>query len=269
VVIGSMRRRLRNLAGAAVLTLSLLPATAGAATVQIDFLATGRQHPPGSEVFIFRADLAGSSLASIEALTIEDLGTGLQGATGIFTGFDLDAIFLDVDGNVGTLNDRHFATGYQFAVGSILVSGDPAHRPTGTRRGPVFGSKNGTTISHALATLDKLDAVSIADVNQARGFLSLGRGGVLTLLFDTPVPVGDSLFLIAGEVGGNGETLRAATLTGTPVPPPPHGPSAPAPVPGPAALPLLASGLGLLGWAGLRRGTRRRAATRTAGARPA
>jgi hypothetical protein len=264
-----MRRPLLTLAGAAVLSLSLFPGAGRAATVQIGFIDIGRQHPAGSGVYILRADLVASGLASIESLAIQDLGTGLQGATGIFTGFDLDAIFLDVDGNVGTSNDRHFATGYQFAVGSILVSGDPAHRPTGTRRGPVFGSTNGTTISHTLATLDKLDAVSIADVNQARGFLSLGSGGTLTLLFDTSVTVGDSLFLIAGEVGGNGETLRAATLTGTPVPPPPHGPSAPAPVPGPAALPLLASALGLLGWAGLRRGTRRRAATRTAGARPA
>jgi hypothetical protein len=237
--------------------------------VQIGFDDVGRQHPAGSGIYILRADLAASGLASITSLTIEDLGTGLQGATGIFTGFDLDAIFLDVDGNVGTSNDRHFATGYQFVAGTVLYSSDPAHRPTGTRRGPVFGATNATTINHALAALDRLDAVSIAEVNKARGFLSLGRGGTLKLLFDTPVPVGDSLFLIAGEVGGNGETLRAATLTGTPVPPPPRGPSSPAPVPGPASLPLLASALSLLGWAGLRRGTRRRAATRTACARPA
>jgi hypothetical protein len=262
-----MRRLLRNLAGTAVLTLGLLPATAGAVTVQIDFVDTRIRHPAGSDIYIFRADLAGSGLSSIESLTIQDLGTGLQGATGIFTGFDLDAIFLDVDGNPGSANDRHFATGYQFVAGGVIASGDPAHQPAGTRRGPVFGSTNASTISHALATLDRLDAVSIADVNQARGFLSLGRGGTLTLLFDTPVPVGDSLFLIAGEVGGNGETLRAATLTGTPVAPPPPPP--PAAVPAPAALPLLASALGLLGWTGLRRGTRRKAATRTAGARPA
>jgi hypothetical protein len=252
-----------------VLTLSLLPGAGRAATVQIGFVDTGRQHPAGSGIFIFRADLAGSGLASIASLTIEDLGTGLQGATGIFTGFDLDAVFLDLDGNVGTSNDRHFASSYLFTVGTTISSNVTAQKPSKSRPGPVFGAQDDTAINHKLATLDSLDAVSEANVNLAFGFLSLGRGGTLTLLFDTPVPVGDSLFLIAGEVGGNGETLRAATLTGTPVPPPPGGPSAPTAVPGPAALPLIASALGLLGWAGFRRGTRRRAATRTACARPA
>jgi hypothetical protein len=260
LVIGTMRRLLRNLAGAAALTLCLLPATARAVTVQIDFVDTRIQYPAGSGVYIFRANLAAAGLASIATLTIQDLGTGLQGATGIFTGFDLDAIFLDVDGDPGTAHDRYFATSYQFVAGSVIASSDPAHRPNKKRRGPVFGSHNATTINHGLATLEKLDAVSIANVSQARGFLSLGQGGILTLLFDTPVPVGSSLYLIAGEVGGNGETLRAATVTGTPIAPPP------AHVPAPATLPLLAAALGLFGWTGFRRGTGRRARSRTASA---
>jgi hypothetical protein len=257
VVIGTMRRLFRKLAGAAVLTLSLLPAPARAVTVQIDFVDTRIQYPPGSEVYIFRADLAASGLGSVESITIEDLGTGLTGAKGIFTGFDLDAIFLDVDGDPATAHDRFFATGYQFAAGDISSSDvKTAHSPSKSRPGPVFGSDSDTTINHALATLDEFDAVSIANVSEAKGFLSLGKGGILTLLFDTPVPVGPSLYLIAGEVGGNGETLRAATVTGLP----------PAHVPGPAALPLLATALGLFGLTRLRRGSGRRARPRTASA---
>jgi hypothetical protein len=267
MVTGTMRRPLWPLAAAVALCLPLLPGAARAATVEIDFVDTGRQHPSGSGIYVFRADLAGAGLQSIAALTIRDLGTGLQGATGIFTGFDLDAIFLDVDGNVGTSNDRHFATGYQFQAGTTVASNIPAHWPSASRPGSVFGATDDTTINHGLATLDRFDAVSDARVDVAFGFLSLGRDGMLTLLFDTPVSVGDSLYLIAGEVGGNGERLRAATVTGTPVPPP-RAPSGPAPVPGPAALPLLASALGFLGWTGLR-GTRRRSAARTGCARPA
>jgi hypothetical protein len=82
--------------------------------------------------------------------------------------------------------------------------------------------------------------VAIAHVTQANGFLSLGEGGILTASFNPAVNIGMHLFVIAGEVGGNGESLSAkVTVSDVPVP---------APIVG-AGLPglILTSG-GLLGW---------------------
>jgi hypothetical protein len=78
-------------------------------------------------------------------------------------------------------------------------------------------------------------------------FLSLGDGGILTAVFAPTVNVGASLFVLAGEVGGNGEDLLAVTISDTP----------PTVTPLPAALPIFAGGLGALGLLGWRRKRKR------------
>jgi hypothetical protein len=65
-------------------------------------------------------------------------------------------------------------------------------------------------IDLATATLSAFDAISAASVDIADGFLSLGDGGVLTVNFSPTVPLVGTLFLMAGEVGGNGEALEAS-----------------------------------------------------------
>ncbi|MEO0923080.1 MAG: hypothetical protein AAFY09_09965, partial [Pseudomonadota bacterium] len=42
---------------------------------------------------MFRADLTGLGLAEIGAVTVNDSNSGFGGSSGIFSGFDLDAIF--------------------------------------------------------------------------------------------------------------------------------------------------------------------------------
>jgi hypothetical protein len=193
---------------------------------------------------IFSADLSGVGLSTIASVKITDASLGVGGASGIFSGFDLDAIFLDVDGNINTTGDQTSASSYSYTAGTVRPDGgNPALQPNAAHPGPLFGSINATTIDFATATLNVLDGVSVADVNSADGFLTLGDGGILIANFVPSVNVGATLFLLAGEVGGNGEDLQASvTISDTPLD-----------TPLPAALPLFASGLGAMGLLGWRR----------------
>lgn len=160
---------------------------------------------------VFKADLTGiADLTQIGSITIRDDGSPVGGADGIFSGFDLDALFLDVDGNLATSADRYFATDFLFTAGSTRSTSLVSMQPNAAHPGPTFGSLNATTIDYATATLNSFDAVSIADVNSGYGFLTLGDGGEIVANFNPTVPVGASLYLMSGEVGGQqGEFLDA------------------------------------------------------------
>jgi len=116
------------------------------------------------------------------------------------SGFDLDAVLLDFDGNLATTGDRYYASSYLFTAGSTRFTLDSSMLPNAAHPGPTFGSLNSTTIDLATATLNVIDGVSVADVNTANGFLTLGDGGTLIANFSPPVPVGATLFLLTGEV---------------------------------------------------------------------
>jgi hypothetical protein len=60
---------------------------------------------------LLRADLTGLGLTQIGSITIVDDGTPVGGAGGIFSGFDLDGIFLDGDGDITTLGDQTYYIG--------------------------------------------------------------------------------------------------------------------------------------------------------------
>jgi hypothetical protein len=152
---------------------------------------------------------------------------------------------------VFTTGDQIAASSYLYTAGAVRPPSGAAEMPNATHPGPLFGSSDATTIDHATATLNVLDGISIADVNSAFGFLTLGDGGTVTAIFAPGVAVGATLFLLAGEVGGNGEDLLATVAVSD---------QAPGEVPLPAALPLFATGLGIMGLAGWRR--KRKAAAR-------
>ena len=148
----------------------LISMPAGAATVNVNFVNTGVV-VGGST--IFRADLAPTGLTTVASVRIQDSNSGVGGAGGIFafSGFDLDALFLDADGNMATAGDRTFASSFLFTAGTTRPTfGDFTLQPNGAHPGPVFGSLNGTTIDHATATLSVLDGISNANVNFANGF---------------------------------------------------------------------------------------------------
>ena len=200
----------------ALALLLLLSLPVAATTVPLVFTFQGIVGGSG----VYSAPIAGLGITQVGTVTIQDSNI-LAGSAGIFSGFDVDALFLDDDGNLSTTADQHFASSFLFNVGSIVATADPTMNPNAAHPGPTFGSLDGTTVDLATATLNLLDGVAVADVNTANGFLSLGFGGSLSALFGPEVPVGASLFLITGEVGDNGEGLSAAvTVSDTRVPEP-------------------------------------------------
>lgn len=191
---------------------------------------------------VFSADLSGTGLGQIQSIKVTDNNGGSAGASGIFSGFDLDALFLDYDGDLTTTADQIFASSFLFTAGSIRATVDATLLANGAHPGPTFGSLDGSTVDLATATLNTLDGVPIADVNQADGFLTLGDGGILTAIFAPPVAFSGSLFLMTGEVGDNGESLDAlVTVSDT------------LQVPEPGSLSMVGLGLLLIGFAALRR----------------
>ena len=115
-----------------------------------------------------------------------------------------------MDGSLLTVSDRSFASSYVFSAGTTRPTSNPGMLPNVAHPGPTFGSLDATTVDLATATLDVFDAVSVADVNIADAFLTLGDGGILIANFSPEVTVGATLYLITGEVGWQaGEGLGA------------------------------------------------------------
>ncbi len=202
-----------------VLLLLSLPLMATTMPLTFTLVAIGQGGSPANTA-VYKATIPGA-IGQVGTITIQDNANG-TGSPGIFSGFDVDALFLDDDGNFATTGDQHYATSFLFNAGSIMPDGgNAALQPTVAHPGPTFGSLNGTTVDLATATLNLIDGNSVADVNSAFGFISLGEGGTLSALFNPTVPVGASLFLITGEVGNNGEGLSASvTVSDTQVPEP-------------------------------------------------
>ena len=185
---------------------------------------------------VFRASLAG--ISSISNGIVIDGNSGIGGSAGVFSGFDLDFVWVDVDGNFSTAGDRVFASSFSFTTGTVRATSDANLQPTAARPGPTFGSTAANTIDAGLATLNALDAFfSIPSTSTSGGFLTLGDGGSLAFTFDPAVALGPTSALFLGEVGNSPGEFVSANVTIN--------------VPEPGSLFLL--GLGLLGLALVRR----------------
>lgn len=170
---------------------------------------------------VYKADLSSIGLASILSIGIHDNSGMLGGATGQFSGFDLDGIKLSTtdcadaacaQGAVG-MSVFDFAAGVVFAAGAQRAPTDPK----------LFGTDaSGTAIDNSVATLGLFDAESIAGPGAA-GFLSLGDNGAIDFNLTSATSTA-GLFLYIGEVGDNGEVAAGEILVrDTPSVPEPSG----------------------------------------------
>jgi hypothetical protein len=184
-------------------------------------------------------------LASIGAVKIVDVvdGPPATGGEGVFTGADIDAIFLaqGLDSS-GTILGGVFANDYLFQAGIAYDSQRSDQMRPSWSATPLFGALSSTAIDASVATLNSIDAIANASLTgfppfipPASGFLSLGDGGTLIGNFTPPVST-TSLFIGVGEVGANEAFDVYASST---------------PVPLPTTIILL--GTGLIGLIGIRK----------------
>lgn len=207
----------------------MAPFYANAASVSPVFVDYGLNTSSAQGTRVFGADLSGLGLTEIRAITITDSNSGLGGSGGIYSGFDLDAMFLDVDGDLTTTADRYFASGFEYSAGTARPGSYAPPSPSG---GPMNGAFSPTQVDTGWATLNDIDAIWFG-----QGSLSLGDGGILTAVFDDPIQILSSLYLFVGEVSGDpGEMVTGSIKVADQVPP----------VPLPATAPLLMAAVGFL-----------------------
>jgi len=158
---------------------------------------------------VYKADLSSIGLATILSIGIRDNSSGLGGAAGQFSGFDLDAIKLSTTDCADAACAKAAAglSVFDFLAGIVFTPG--------AQRAPVdpklFGTDaGGTAVDNAVATLGLFDGESIAGPG-AFGFLSMGDNGIIDFNL-TAATSTSGLFLYIGEVGDNGEVAAGSII---------------------------------------------------------
>jgi len=216
--------------------------------VQVDAVpVTMSSYSVVGQTRVFRGDLSGLGVGTVYTATVTDAGAG-GGQTGVYSGFDLDFLLLDADGNLSTTGDQilPLQTGTGATAGSIRDQATSPYQPTASHPGSLFGCNIDGSIDFAtasIATCNGFYSELWMAVDTSGGFVTLGDDGSLTAEFPDTL-IGSGLYLFVGETGlaalGSTEGLRAnVEINQLPV------------VPAPGAI-LLAS-LGTVLLAGLRR----------------
>ncbi len=197
-----MKLRKNVLAACAALALSGAVQAEVVALTQLTGLAGGTLAGTG----VYKADLSTLSVGTILSIQIADNSSGLGGAAGQFSGFDLDAIKLSstdcataacAAGAVG-LAVFDFVGGTVFAPGAQRTPADPR----------LFGTTGtGLAVDNSIATLGSFDGENTTVT--PFGFLSMGDNGVISFNLTAAVST-SGMFLYIGEVGDNGEVAAGS-----------------------------------------------------------
>lgn len=175
---------------------------------------TGIPSNPGTAVF--RADLSKVGF-DIQSLTIADSNSGIGGASGKFSGFDLDAIKISntLAESAEEVNALPGLDIFDFSpAGTIFTAG--TQRPDEFLEPDLNGTLNGN-VSNSNATLGNFDAnPNVGATNLSS--VSLGDGGKIGFDLKETIQQGEPVYLYIGESGNNGETIEGnITVSNRPI----------------------------------------------------
>lgn len=208
--------------GISAITLTLISGNnAIAATVNLNFTKlTGLTGGSPQGTAIYRAELTGIGF-DLNSITILDNSSGLGGATGQFTGFDLDGIILSNTSvnNASGVNSITSLNVFNFNPGGTFLTPGIQRNPTDPK---LFGTTaSGNSVDNSVATLESFDGNSTTAIPGADGFVSLGDNGKIAFNLTSTVSTSSPLFLYIGEVGDNGEVASGSIIvSSSPVPEP-------------------------------------------------
>lgn len=209
---------------AAVAGVAFMMSMAPARALEVELSPTDTGLTVGTNSKLFSVDLAATGLSVLSSITLIDDNVIAGGADGVFSGFDLDGLILDGDGDLTTTGDQFTPLGLAFQAGTTRPTTNTnqlpnlgAAGPAGPVPGPVFGASDATTINDSVATLDTFDAVSSNSIFAANGFLTFGDGGTLVVTFaDIAITPGLTLFI--AEVGGQAGEEILVRVSQVPLP---------------------------------------------------
>lgn len=179
-------------------------------SIPITFVKIGRT----GENDIFRADLSNLNI-DIKSLRLTDSGSGLGGAGGVASGFDLGAIALStmkivsadgLDLDSGAVLPRLDV--FDYSNGSITFDPGSQHPSTGgnfPELADLTGSASGL-VDTARVRFDLFSGPLYDDFNDP-GTLTLGDGGSIAFDLTEPVSADGPLYLYIAESGGSGEVV--------------------------------------------------------------
>jgi Ca2+-binding RTX toxin-like protein len=155
---------------------------------------------------VFVADLSNIGF-DIKSISFADSGSFFGGASGPFSGFDLDAIqfsrtLINDAALVTSLPSAPALNGFDFSPAGTFFTPGTQRSPVTSAMPELFGTTNGF-INNGIATLGTFDALNPL----TPGFMSLGDGGKVGFNLSQSVATqGQPLYLYVGEVSDNGET---------------------------------------------------------------
>lgn len=200
-----MKRTYKSLAAAVALALASAAQAVPVALTKLSGVTGGTL----AGTAVYKADLSTIGLSTILSIGIRDNSSGLGGATGQFSGFDLDAIKLSTTDCADAacaktavgLSVFDFLAGVVFTPGVQRAPADPK----------LFGTDaSGTAVDDAVASLGLFDGESTTGPG-VFGFLSMGDNGAIDFNL-TAATSTSGLFLYIGEVGDNGEVAAGSII---------------------------------------------------------